>query len=60
MRPCVKFTLTKCKFRQDSRSRGQANLSTVELVDHTYDGGPHRGWTRVVYYTSVDRNALTP
>ena len=37
-----------------ARSCCQQNVSTVELVDHTYDG------RSAVYYTSVDRNALTP
>jgi len=45
------------KFCHDGRWCCQQNSSTVELVDHTYDG---RGWTYIVYYTSVDCNLLTP
>jgi len=33
---------------------GLNNSSTVKLVDHTYNS---RGWTHIVYHTSVDRDA---
>ena len=39
---------------------GQQNSSTVELVDHTYDGRARRGWMHEVYYMLVDCNPLTP
>jgi len=53
-------TLHLENFATASRSCCQQNSSTVELVDHTYERSTRRCWTHVVYYTSVDRNPLTP
>jgi len=39
------------------RSCCQQNSSTVEFVDPR---STLRGWTHIIYYTSVDRNAVTP
>jgi len=50
-------TLDLENFATASRSCCQQNSSTVELVDHTYDGC---GWTHIVYYTSVDCSPITP
>ena len=49
-------TLDLENFATTSRSCCQQNSSTVELVDHSHDGR----LIVAVYYTSVDRNALTP
>jgi len=48
-------------FATASRSCYQQNSSTVKTVDHTCDGRRVTAAGRTyVYYTSVDRNTLTP
>jgi len=47
-------------FATVSRSSCQQNSSTVELVDHTYDGRCVVAWVTLVHYTSVDSNTITP
>ena len=53
-------TLDLENFATASRWCGRLNSSTVELVDHTYEGRAPRDWIHTVCYSLIDCNPLTP